>query len=115
MSVEIRRDPMTGSTYLRNGGVKVKLDPMVADAFAELQASTSSLEVARLSRLLDEESEKHKRLEAENAKLREVARELRANLCNRETLLELLGMPSTAETKAAMEDLFNRCDELGVD
>ena len=54
-------------------------------------------------------------LKAENAKLRKVARELRANLCNRETLLELLGMPSTAETKAAMEDLFNRCDELGVD
>lgn len=148
MSVMFWQDHMTGSAYLQKGGIKVKLDPMVADAFAELYASTSLLEVERLSRLLDEERERRERLEGENARLRErvaeldellpengrwfsfetvdayvvenrklrkVARELRANLCNRETLLELLGMPSTAETKAAMEDLFNRCDELGVD
>ena len=141
MSVMVWQDHMTGSGCLQNGGIKVKLDPIVADAFAELYASTSSLEVERLSRLLNEERERRERLEgenarlrdelesvgtaaylygrsdlkAENSKLRKLAQDLLLNLRNRETILELVGLPLTEAQKAAMTALSNTCNELGVE
>ena len=143
MSVEIWRDPMTGSACLRNGGVKVKLDPMVADAFAELQSSMSALGTEQMRRLLEKELGKSKSLgamnsklreqlqdaerdescawdrvrkaEAENAKLRELALVLLLNLRNREAILELSGLPPTEAQKAAMASILETCNELGVE
>jgi hypothetical protein len=56
-----------------------------------------------------------KSMASENAKLRELVQRLYANLRNRETILELMGMPPSKAVKDEMRVIVNKCSELGIE
>ena len=51
----------------------------------------------------------------ENARLRELVRDAYLNLLNRESLLDLIGMPMSDEQVYATEDIADRMRELGIE
>lgn len=51
----------------------------------------------------------------ENSELRELVQRLYANLRNRETLLELMGMPPSEAAKDEVRAIIDKCSELGVE
>ena len=52
---------------------------------------------------------------AEADRLRELVPRLYANLRNRETILELMGMPLSEAAKDEMRAIIDKCSELGIE
>ncbi len=54
-------------------------------------------------------------IKKENDKLRELVQKLYANLRNRESILELMGMPPSEAAKDEMRTIIDKCSELGIE
>ena len=88
-----------------------------ADTIWELRGSVHR-ERAEADRLREQGArlfDKTLELGTENAKLRELVLKLHANLRNRETILELMGMPPSEAAKDEVRAIIDKCNELGVE
>lgn len=124
-------DPTTDKHYLKCGSETEELTGITREFVRELMQENEGLhsllllgsERADEVRSRIEEAEHnarqsqrgYRRVCDENNELRELAADLYVNLCNRESILSLMGITQTAQQKEAMSDLRNRLDKLGIE